>query len=80
MSEYAKLKWRCRRGTRELDVILLRWLDTRYTSAEESELELFVQVLALEDPTLFAYVTGREKPQDPAIEQFILNLRADSSA
>jgi antitoxin CptB len=44
MDELAKLRWQCRRGTRELDLLLNRYLDTRYSLADEKEKARFVEL------------------------------------
>jgi antitoxin CptB len=58
----AKLRWRCRRGMRELDVILERYLDQRYPHAPLAEQQAFETLLDLPDPELFAYLMRRETP------------------
>ena len=60
----ARLRWRCRRGMRELDVVLQRYLETRYTMAPLAEQQAFEQLLDEQDPQLLAYLMGRERPQD----------------
>jgi antitoxin CptB len=52
----SKLRWQCRRGTRELDVLLLRYLETRYARLAESEKEEFRALLDLQDPELIGYL------------------------
>lgn len=64
-TELARLKWRCRRGMRELDVLLQRYLERRYASASQEEQQAFEALLDLPDPQLFAYVLKREQPADP---------------
>jgi antitoxin CptB len=64
-SELARLRWRCRRGMRELDVLLQRYLDQRYAHAPRAEQQAFEALLELPDPELFAYVVRREQPSDP---------------
>jgi antitoxin CptB len=61
----AKLRWRCRRGMRELDVLLERYLDERYPSAPASEQRAFEALLELPDPELFAYLLKRVAPANP---------------
>jgi antitoxin CptB len=62
MSELARLKWKCRRGMKELDLLLERYLDGRYPAADAVEQEAFRELLDMQDPELFAFVTGRERP------------------
>jgi antitoxin CptB len=70
----ARLRWRCRRGMRELDVLLERYLQQRYPSAPAAEQQAFEALLDLPDPQLFAFVTRREVPADPEWVQVIAIL------
>jgi antitoxin CptB len=70
-----QLKWRCRRGMRELDVLLERYLKERYPSAPAAEQQAFVALLEAPDPQLFAYVVQREVPADPDWAHVIAKLR-----
>lgn len=56
MEVLAKLRWRCRRGTLELDFLLQRYLDRAYSIAAPEEQQLFIELLALEDNLLIAYL------------------------
>jgi antitoxin CptB len=62
MSDIARLKWKCRRGMKELDLLLGRYLAERYPGAEAAEQGAFRELLEMQDPELFAFVTGRERP------------------
>ena len=70
-----QLRWRCRRGMRELDVLLERYLQERYPSAPAAEQQAFVALLDAPDPQLFAYVVQREVPEDPEWAHVIAKLR-----
>jgi antitoxin CptB len=70
----ARLRWRCRRGMRELDVLLQRYLEQRYASASKEEQQAFEALLELPDPELFAYVVKREQPSDPQLADVIERL------
>ncbi|NLG75611.1 MAG: succinate dehydrogenase assembly factor 2 [Xanthomonadaceae bacterium] len=61
---FTKLRWRCRRGMKELDVVLERYLEQRYACAPIAEQQAFEALLDLPDPQLFAYVMRREEPTD----------------
>ncbi len=60
----SRLRWRCRRGMRELDVVLQRYLEQRYVAAPAEEQAAFELLLEEQDPVLLDYLTGREQPQD----------------
>jgi antitoxin CptB len=70
------LRWRCRRGMRELDVLLDRYLRERYPCAPESEQQAFEALLDLPDPQLHAYLMRREVPADPEWVHVIDQLSA----
>ena len=51
-----RLRWQCRRGMRELDDLLLHYLDDRYARAGGEEKAAFESLLALPDPELIGYL------------------------
>lgn len=60
-----QLRWRCRRGMKELDQLLLGYLERRYPHAPQAERRCFAEILELPDPQLWAYISGRQQPADP---------------
>lgn len=62
MSEIARLRWRCRRGMKELDFLLGRYLERDYPVASAEEQAGFREFLDLPDPVIFGWLTGREAP------------------
>jgi antitoxin CptB len=58
MNQLAKLRWQCRRGTKELDLLLQRYLETGYLVADDEEKALFVDLLKLEDDELLGVLMG----------------------
>jgi antitoxin CptB len=60
MSESSRLRWQCRRGMRELDELLIRYLELRYSDADQDEKAAFQAVLALPDPELNGYLLQRQ--------------------
>ena len=75
----ARLRWRCRRGMRELDVLLERYLQQRYAVAPAAEQHAFESLLELPDPQLFAYLMRREAPNDPRWVDVLSKLAAFGS-
>jgi antitoxin CptB len=71
-----KLRWRCRRGTLELDLMLLRYLENRYLAAELSEQQTFLRMLELEDTELMRYLMGEQLPNDESLKNLVLAIRA----
>jgi antitoxin CptB len=72
----AKLKWRCRRGMRELDALLLAFVDANAAGLTQAELACFEEILALPDPHLHAYLLGRSAPPDAATADLLERIRA----
>ncbi len=58
MEPLSRLKWQCRRGTKELDFLLNRYLETEYSVAEQKEKELFHELLGMEDDKLIGVLMG----------------------
>jgi len=73
MSEESRLRWQCRRGMRELDELLLRYLETRYASADSDEKAAFHAVLELPDPELNGYLLQRQVPASEPVAN-VINL------
>jgi antitoxin CptB len=71
----ARLRWRCRRGMRELDVLLTRYLDRVWATASPSERDAFVQLAELQDPDLFGYLVGRTSPDEESLREVIARIR-----
>ena len=63
MSEEAKLRWRCRRGMRELDQLMLRYLEREWPAAPDAERAVFLRLLDCEDDKLWRWFMGRERPE-----------------
>jgi len=69
--EIGKLRWRCRRGMKELDVLLSRYVDEEYRDAAPEHKHAFRQLLDSPDPLLYAYFLGRESPPDAVLSSLI---------
>ena len=74
MSEHARLRWLCRRGMKELDVLLERYLERDFPGASASEQRAFRELLECQDPVLWDYVMERDQPQDEAMQHVIRKL------
>jgi antitoxin CptB len=61
----ARLRWLCRRGMKELDVVVTRFLDRHYASAPPQRQTAFVRLLSeVEDPDMWSWVMGYSTPAD----------------
>ena len=55
-----QLRWRCRRGMRELDLILNRFLEREYSTLIEPEQLSFARLLETPDPDLYNWLLARQ--------------------
>ena len=74
--EFRRLRWRCRRGMRELDQLLTRWLDREWQSASETERGVFLRLLDCEDDRLWRWFLGHEVAPDAALDALVQRLRS----
>jgi antitoxin CptB len=74
-TELKRLRWRCRRGMRELDQLLTRWLDREWTTSSESERGVFLRLLDCEDDKLWRWFLGRETAPDVALDSLVQRIR-----
>jgi len=71
----ARLKWACRRGMLELDVLFIPFVDEAYDDLTTEQQFTFERLLTCQDPELFAWFMGHEICEDTelnAMVQFIL--------
>jgi antitoxin CptB len=71
MSIKSKLLWHCRRGVKELDVVLTRYVETQYDDASDAEKKNFDSLLEYQDPDILRFVLRQEVPADKAIADLI---------
>ena len=71
MFKYAKLHWQCRRGTQELDFLLLRYLNIKYVLADKEEQSCFIELLALEDDVLLGLLLSDVTVESLAMQALI---------
>jgi antitoxin CptB len=74
-AELKRLRWRCRRGMRELDQLLTRWLDREWMAASEAERGVFLRLLDSEDDRLWRWFLGHETAPDAALDSLIQYIR-----
>ncbi len=73
--EVLRLRWQCRRGMLELDLLLNRFLDTGYTGLGEGERATFNRLLAYQDQVLHDWFMDHAVPADAAIRDLVQRIR-----
>jgi antitoxin CptB len=74
-AELGRLRWRCRRGMRELDVLLVRYLERDWPTAAAADCVAFRALLERQDPEINALLLGRMAPDDEALARVLECLR-----
>ena len=75
MAELDRIRWRCRRGLLELDIILGRFLDQELDALSPAEQDAFKALLELSDNDLWDLVSGRSEPDDGPQAGLVRRLR-----
>jgi antitoxin CptB len=74
-AELRKLRWRCRRGMRELDQLLERWLDRAWRQSPIQDRATFLRLLDTEDDKLWRWFLGHEVSDDVEIAALVEHIR-----
>ena len=74
--ELNRLRWRCRRGLLENDLILARFLDARGPALSGHEVAALDRLLDLDDNALWDLLAGRAETEDPGVRPLLAALRA----
>lgn len=75
-----KVRWQCRRGMLELDLLLTRFFDVHYEALSYEEKEIFQRLLANKDPLLWAWVSKTAECEEKAFSSVIDQLRQNFDA
>ncbi|HZW24946.1 MAG TPA: succinate dehydrogenase assembly factor 2 [Gallionella sp.] len=54
-----RLRWRCRRGLLELDIVLGRFVERHYATLDEAERQAFDALLDMPDNPLWDMIAGK---------------------
>ena len=74
-AEDSALRWRCRRGMLELDIILNEFLDKAYNSLDQEEKNMLDQMLDYPDQLLFDMFLGHMESSDKGISALVTKIR-----
>lgn len=69
-----RLRWRCRRGSKELDLILAGFMDTHYARLSAAEQRLFEKLLACADPQLTAWLCHGAPPAEQGMATIVQRI------
>ena len=74
--DFDRVRWRCRRGLLELDLILQGFVERHWERLDGKQRELFNELLDLPDNDLLDWALGRGDPPDPRYLGVIRLLQA----
>jgi len=75
-AELRRLRWKCRRGMRELDQLFARYLDREWRQSAQSERGVFLRLLETEDDRLWHWFMGHETAGDVEIQTLVERIRS----
>jgi len=76
MSEINRLRWKCRRGMLELDLVLNQYLEQDYSAMDSASKQAFETLLEAGDEELWALITDEKTSAAPELQAVITRLRA----
>ena len=79
-AEGRQLLWRCRRGLKELDVLLERYVEAALPGAGSSERAVLQRLLDLPDPQLAGYLLAGVEPDDAPLASLAARIRRAGGA
>ncbi len=76
MNDRNRLQWRCRRGIRELDLLLRRFLEQGYDRLSHEDKWMFEYLLDQNDPDLLGWLMGNSDPPQENTRRLVADIRA----
>ena len=71
---YGRLKWACRRGMLELDVLFMPFAEEGFNQLPEQQQEIFERLLTCDDPDLYAWFIGHQVCDNTEFSQMIKHI------
>jgi len=72
--ERERLRWRCRRGMLELDLLFQRFIAREFDQLTDRDAGVLSRILELPDNDLLAYCYGRRESGDPEIDALVRRI------
>lgn len=76
MAEWDRIRWRCRRGLLELDLVLREFLRVDFERLGPDEKADFARLLDAADNDLWDWVSARSDPDDRGLDDLVKRLRS----
>jgi len=79
VSELSRLRWKCRRGLLELDLLFRDFLDHGYGDLDSDAAQRFDALLDYPDAVLLEWLMGRIQPTDKDVAKLVQQIRSSTS-
>jgi len=71
LKDKKRLRWACRRGMLELDVLFLPFVEEAYDELDEAQKAIFRRLITCDDPDLFAWFMGHQTCEDQELDAMV---------
>jgi antitoxin CptB len=75
LTDQQRIYWRSRRGMKELDLLLIPFVEKVYLSLSELEQQTLAELLEATDPQLYSWLLGYSDPVDKAQQALCEKIR-----
>lgn len=75
-SDLQRLRWQCRRGLRELDLLLQQFLDAQAGQLDAPTTAAVLRLLEYPDAVLLEWLLGRQIPSDTEVASLVQRIRS----
>ena len=72
----SRLLWRCRRGIKEMDIVLQDFINDSYDELNNENKSAFSKLLEEQDLDILNWILGKGKPEDTALIEIIKKIRS----
>lgn len=76
MNDKSRLLWRCRRGIREMDILLESFMEKYYPDLSDEDKRIFESFLDETDPDILNWIMGRTEPENQAYKPLLEILQS----
>ena len=68
------IRWQCRRGILELDMLLLPFFDTVYETLAADQKQAFIDLLVFPDQEIYTFLIARQIPDSFALQSIVQRI------
>ena len=78
--DYKRIYWASRRGMLELDLMMVPFVEQKLRDLSSQDQQRYIRLLECEDNELFAWLMGREQPEDTELNAIITQIIAHAKS